>query len=242
MSARSEFFAGARAEIPLLVGVVPFGLIYGALAVQLGVPAAPALGMSAIIFAGSAQFVALPLLAAAVPAAVTILTVFVINLRHALYSANIAPYLASLPLRWKALLAYLMTDEAYVVVSTHFQAGADARFRHWYFLGAGAALWVSWLTSTAVGIFVGAQIPASWQLDFFLPLTFIAIVTPLLTTRANRAVALVAGVAAVATFLLPYKAGLLVAAFLGLLAGMLVTARGSAARNDGLSERAENRS
>ncbi|MBI5305957.1 MAG: AzlC family ABC transporter permease [Chloroflexi bacterium] len=223
-SSRSEFFAGFKAQLPLMVGVIPFGLIYGALAIQLNVPAPIAQGMSSIIFAGSAQFIGAPLVAAATPGIIIVLTVFVVNLRHALYSASVAPYLKPLHPLWKVALAYLLTDEAYAIAITHYQAEGDGRHKHWFFLGTGLALWLCWQASTAVGIFIGAQVPSNWSLDFALPLTFIAIVIPMLKNRAYGIAALVAGVVGVATIGLQYKLGLMLAAILGITVGMIVEA------------------
>jgi len=224
-SSRSEFFAGVRAQLPLMVGVIPFGLIYGALAIQLNVPAPIAQAMSSVIFAGSSQFVGAPLIASAAPGVIVVLTVFVVNLRHALYSASIAPYLERLSPRWKIALAYLLTDEAYAVAIARYQNENASRLTHWFFLGTGLTLWLCWQASTAVGIFIGAQVDKSWSLDFALPLTFIAIVVPMLRNRAFGFAALVAGVVGVVTLGLPYKLGLMLAAALGIAAGML-TSRG----------------
>jgi 4-azaleucine resistance transporter AzlC len=226
-SSQSEFYAGLRAQLPLMVGVIPFGLIYGALAIQLHVPAPVAQGMSAIIFGGSSQFVGAPLIAAAAPGIVIVLTVFVVNLRHALYSASIAPYLKPLSPLWKMALAYLLTDEAYAVAITHYHKAGDGRHKHWFLLGAGLTLWLCWQASTAVGIFIGAQVPASWSLDFALPLTFIALVVPMLKNRTYVLAALVAGVVGVLTIGLPYKLGLMLAAALGIAVGMFVENRGA---------------
>lgn len=221
-SVQSEFIAGIRAQLPLMVGVVPFGLIYGALAIQLKVPAPVAQAMSCIIFAGSSQFIAAPLIATGTPNFIIVLTVWVVNLRHALYSASVAPFLKPLPRRWKFLLAYLLTDEAYAVAITHYHASETVEHKHWYFLGTGATLWFSWQISTAIGVFVGAQLPASWSLDFALPLTFIAIVVPMLRNRAYVFAALVAGGVGVLAINLPYKLGLMLAALLGVITGMIV--------------------
>ena len=221
-SSFSEFSAGVKAQLPLVVGVIPFGLIYGALAVQLKVPASIAQAMSLIIFAGSAQFIAVPLIAAATPGIIVMLTVFVVNLRHALYSASVAPYLKQLHPLWKMVLAYLLTDEAYAVAVTHYRTDGDFREKHWYFLGTGLALWASWQASTAFGIFIGAQMPTNWSLDFALPLTFIALVVPMMKNRAHVFAALVAGGVAVLTIGLPYKMGLLLASLSGIAAGMAV--------------------
>src|SRR5512141_2279371 len=112
-SPSSEFWLGVREELPILLGVVPFGMIYGILALSAGLSVADAQAMSSVVFAGSAQFMTANLVIAAAPGIVIILTGFVINLRHALYSASIAPYTKHLPIGWKAVLAYLLTDEAY---------------------------------------------------------------------------------------------------------------------------------
>jgi predicted branched-subunit amino acid permease len=136
-----------------------------------------------------------------------------------------APHVRRLNTGWKLLLAYLLTDEAYAVSITHYAREGDSETRHWYFLGAGLTLWSSWQISTAAGIFIGAQIPASWPLEFILPLTFIALVVPALKDRAGVAAALVAGAAGLLAFGLPYKTGLLVAAMIGILTGLLVEAR-----------------
>ncbi len=220
-TARSEFFAGVHAQLPLLLGVIPFGLIYGALAIQLGVPASLAQAISSIVFAGAAQFVSAPLVATATPGIVIVFTVFIVNLRHALYSASLAPYLERLSPAWKMLLAYLLTDEAYAMAITHYQKDGDARFKHWFFFGTGLALWVCWQISTAIGIFVGAQVPSSWSLDFALPLTFIAIVMPMFKRRSHGLTAFVAGAAATLAMGLPYKIGLVLAVGLGIFAGMI---------------------
>jgi 4-azaleucine resistance transporter AzlC len=225
MTSRQEFFAGVRAELPLMVGVVPFGFIYGALAVQLGVPASLAQAMSSIIFGGSSQFIAAPLIVAQTPALILILTVFAVNLRHALYSASVAPYLEKLSAWWRILLAYLLTDEAYAVAIAHFQREGDAQNRHWFLFGAGITLWSFWQASTAVGIFVGAQVPPEWSLDFALPLTFIAIIVPMLRNRAYVICAVVAAVGGVIAFGMPYKLGYIVAAMAAMAVGFVLEAR-----------------
>ena len=218
----AEFLAGMRDELPILVGVAPFGMIYGVLALGAGLPPVTAQSMSSVLFAGSAQFVTVQLVSASAPAWVIILTAFVVNLRHALYSASLAPFVQHLPWRWKLLLSYLLTDEAYAVAITHYSAPSNGTrlARHWYFFGAGLALWATWQLSTAVGVFLGAQTPAGWSLDFTLALTFIALVIPGLKDRPHLAAALSAGVTAVLAYGLPFKLGLIAAAAVGILVGM----------------------
>jgi 4-azaleucine resistance transporter AzlC len=221
-SPRAEFTAGLRAEIPILIGVAPFGLIYGVLASSARLPPSLALAMSSIVFAGSAQFIAAGLIAGGVPGVVLVLTTLVVNLRHMLYSASVAPYLRRLSPAWKAVLAYLMTDEAYAVAITHYEHPAELTYKHWFFLGAGLTLWTTWQLSSAAGIFLGAQVPAGWSLDFTLALTFIGLVVPALRDRASLAAAVSAGLAAVLGAGLPFKLGLFAAAAAGIGVGLLV--------------------
>lgn len=227
MNARTrsmELLAGARAESPLLIGVIPFGMIFGALAVQIGLTPLMAQAMSCVIFAGSSQFITAQLIAAGAPGLVMIATGAVVNLRHMLYSASVAPHVRHLGPAWKALLSYLLTDEAYVVAIMRYAGEAPARdrdHRHWYFLGVGLALWATWQLSTAAGAFLGERIPAEWGLDFALPLTFIAILVPSLKERPNAIAAAVGGLVAVAAFGAPLKTGLLIAALAGVAAGLI---------------------
>lgn len=231
-----EFLAGCRDEAPLLLGVIPFGMIYGVLALGVGLPVLEAQAMSAVVFAGSAQLITTRLVGDSAPALVVVLTVFIVNLRHALYSASLAPYLKPLNNGWKALLSYLLTDEAYAVVITRYRRDDEGRiappFRHWYVLGAGLTLWLSWQLSTTLGIlttqgliqFAGEDLIRVYALDFTLALTFIALVVPALKDRAGAAAALSAGVVAVLASGLEYGLGLILAAFGGILVGLLVEA------------------
>ncbi len=226
MSEKAKFFwAGVRAEIPLLIGVFPFGMIYGALAMDAGLSTAAAQMMSSMVFAGSAQFITTQLVKDSTPGFVIVLTIAVVNLRHMLYSASLAPYLASVSTRWKTLLSYLLTDEAYAPSIIHYEKDGVRPFSHWFLFGAGIALWTNWQISTALGIFLGAAIPDSWSLDFALPLTFIAMVVPVLKNRPAIAAAVSAGLVALAVYSLPYKLGLIVAAIVGIAVGTFLESK-----------------
>ncbi len=218
----ASFWAGVRAELPLLIGVFPFGMIYGALALSAGLPPAAAEMMSSIIFAGSSQFAVAQLVRDAAPAVVIVVTIAMINLRHMLYSASMAPYVQDLPARWKSLLAYLLTDECYAATVTHYQEQGLTPTSHWFFFGAGIALWITWQVSSALGIFFGTALPASWPLDFALPLTFIAMVIPVLRDRPSVAAAVSAGIVAIFAYALPYKLGFILAALVGIGMGMFL--------------------
>ena len=217
---RKEFLLGIKDELPILVGVIPFGMIYGILALGAGLSKAEAQSMSFIVFAGSAQFMLVQLLGIETPTLVIIFTGFIINLRHALYSASVAPYVQKLSPIWKMSLAYLLTDEAYAVTITHYRNEDEKKPRHWYFLGAGLALWTSWQISTAIGVFLGTQVPPSWSLDFTLALTFIALLIPSLKDHPSVLAALSAGITAILTAGLPYKLNLIIAAVVGINVGL----------------------
>jgi 4-azaleucine resistance transporter AzlC len=218
---RAEFFSGVINELPLLLGVFPFGMIYGVLALQALLPVAAAQAMSSIIFAGSAQFISTQLLSQGIPLIILVGTIFIVNLRHMLYSASIAPFTRHLSRPWKALLAYFLTDEAYVIAIAHYNENTPVERKHWYFLGAGVTLWTGWQIATAAGIFLGAQVPAAWSLDFALALTFIALVVPALKDRPAVVAAIVAGIIALVAYPLPYKLGLIAAALGGIISGLV---------------------
>ena len=225
MSRKQEFWSGVRDEAPILLGVVPFCLLFGAAAISAHLSSLAAQAMSSIIFAGSAQLIAAQMVGTGTSGLVILMVIFIVNLRHALYSASVGPHVRHLGTGWKLLLSYLLTDEAYAVTITHYNKDGDAPDRHWYFLGAGLTLWSAWQASTAVGIFIGAQIPASWPLSFVLPLTFIALVVPALKDRAGVAAALVAGLVGLLAINFPYKTGLLLAALIGIITGLVIEGR-----------------
>lgn len=224
----SELWAGARDTIPLIVGAIPFGIIFGALALASGLSRAGALAMSAVVFAGSAQFIAVGLLAAGTGWPLIVLTTFVVNLRHALYSATLAPYASKLPQRWQIAMAFWLTDETFAVVAHRFQTETPLPGTRWYYLGSALAMYLNWQFCTLLGITVGQMLPnaAAWGLDFAMPVTFIGMTIPYLKTRPMLATALVAGAVSLLAFGLPHKLGLIVATSAGIAAGVLAEKRG----------------
>jgi 4-azaleucine resistance transporter AzlC len=226
---RIEFLAGVRAELPILFGVLPFGLIYGVAATKAGLSPVIAILMSSVIFAGSAQLITTQLMRLGVPSLVIIVTDAIVNLRHALYSASVGPYTRHLSWLWKITLAYLLTDEAYAVAIARYlkddARGHRSPSAHWYFLGAGLTLWTAWQLSTIFGVLVGGQVPERWGLDFTLALTFIALTVPVLKDRPTVASAIAAGVVAVLAYGWPYKLGLMAAACAGITVGLLLEGR-----------------
>jgi 4-azaleucine resistance transporter AzlC len=220
---RSEFFAGARAILPLILGAIPFGIIYGAVAVANGLSPAAVQGMSLFVFAGSAQFIAASLVAEGLPVGLIILTTFVVNLRHALYAASLAPFMKHLPQRWLIPLGFWLTDESYAASIGRLGQPDDSPYKHWFYLGASLAMYVNWQICTLIGILAGQQIPdpQGWGLDFAMVVTFIGIIVPLIRNKPAFVSVVVAGTVSVLANGLPNKLGLMVAALLGIAAGVL---------------------
>ncbi len=218
---RDEFFLGLRDEAPLMVGVMPFGLIFGALGTEAGLTPVQIMAMSIIIFGGASQVIFLQLYATGANPLLVSGTVSVINLRHTLYSASIAMYFRHLSLRWKLLLSYLLTDEAFAVTMRRYETQPANPWMHYHLLGSGGLLWVSWQLMTLLGLLLGAAIPPSLGLGFAIPLTFMTIIIPHITQAPYLVAILTSGTVAILTSHLPWKLNLIIASVAGMLAGYL---------------------
>lgn len=222
-SRRESFTAGVIAVAPMVPGVAPFGLVAGLTAMATGLSAVQAMTMSVTIFAGASQLATLQLLAEGAIPAVIILTALTINLRFAMYSASLAPHLYHLGPRWRLPLAYFLVDQNYALSIARFQytgRGGDP-FGHWFFLGGGVTMWLTWQISTAVGIFMGGGIPREWSLDFAIPLVFMAVLVPALRNRPHVVAALTGGIVATIAGSLPYNLGIVLGALSGISAGVV---------------------
>lgn len=230
LTRRREFWNGVKLTFPLAVGATPFAIIFGAVAVNSGLSSAGAIAMSALVFAGSAQFIATGLIKAGATVAVIVLTTFVVNLRHVLYSATLAPHMKHLPQRWLAPLAFWLTDESFVVVIARYNEPDDSPHKHWFFFGSALFMYSNWQLWTIIGVFAGSHIPdaSRWGLDFAMVVTFIGMLVPLVRSRAVLVCVVVAGITAVIAqlllrqFGLPTQLGLIIAALLGVASGVIV--------------------
>ncbi|MEM9952852.1 MAG: AzlC family ABC transporter permease [Chloroflexota bacterium] len=221
MSRTTEFVRGAKDTIPMMVGAAPFGTIFGAIAIGAGLTPSAVIGFSVFVFAGSAQFIAAKLFADGLGIALIIFTTFVVNLRHALYSASLGPYMKDFSQKWMLPLAFWLTDETYAVVINNYPT--DAPYKRWYHLGSSVSMYVNWQLWTVIGLVAGSQLEgiAELGLDFALVVTFIGIVVPLLTTRPMLLSAVVAGVVSILARDIPNNGGLMVAAILGIATGVI---------------------
>jgi 4-azaleucine resistance transporter AzlC len=218
-----EFRAGAKATLPLIVGAIPFGIIFGAVAVNSGLSIWATAALSLFVFAGSSQFLAAGLVAGGAGLLVIVLTTFVVNLRHGLYAVTLAPFVKQLPQRWLLPLGFTLTDETFLVVVQRYRRPDHSPAKHWYQAGSAIFMYLNWQLCTWIGIFAGSALPnpAGWGLDFALIVTFIGMLIPGLHSRPMVVSVLVAGAAAVLLAALPNQLGLLAATLAGVVAGMV---------------------
>jgi 4-azaleucine resistance transporter AzlC len=220
---RRSFYEGMRDTLPLIIGAIPFGIIFGTLAGGAGLSPAGTMGMSLFVFAGSAQFVALGMLANGAAWPLIALTTLVVNFRHLLYTATLLPYLQRLPRKWQIALAFGLTDETFAVAVQRWQAPGTRPDDHWYQLGSMLFMYVNWNLCTIVGLVAGRLLAdiAAWGLDFAMLAAFIGMLIPYLKDRPNYCAMLAAGASAIVFHGLPHKLGLLAASLIGVGAGML---------------------
>lgn len=220
----NDFAAGTMAIVPVLLGLVPYALIAGVVAVRMGLTPFEASGMSIILFAGASQLAALQLIHDGAPIFVVVITIMFVNMRLIMYSASIAPHFAATSQRSRLLVSYLLTDQAYMFSLYGFERRTHPAARVAYYLGLALPMWVVWQLGTVAGALLGSGLPQGWGLDFVLPLIFMALLIPSIKDRAMIAAAVVGGGVAVIGHDLPWNLGLIAGAFAGIGGGVAVAA------------------
>lgn len=227
---RAAFIEGMRAVLPAVVATGTWGLVTGVAMVKTGLTQAQALGMTLLVFAGSAQLAALPLIAASAPIWVVLLTAIVVNLRFTIFSAGLYPYFTRYPLGKRLLLGYCTSDlgfaiclQRWIAEKSRGEETSDPLLptrRVWFFLGIAATNWLGWQSMSILGIFLAGQVPGSWGLEYAAILALIAFTVPMVNSVPALAGALVAGAVAVLAYPLPLKLGLVTAVVIGIAAAM----------------------
>lgn len=218
-----EFLLGARDTLPMIVGAIPFGILFGALATSVGLSFYATLAMSLFVYAGSSQFVAATLIGQGVGIAVIVMTTFFVNLRHALYSASLGPAFKGLKQKWLLPLGFFLTDETYAVVIKRVNESPDSKHHHWYCLGSSLAMYSNWQICTVIGFSAGSALEnlSGWGLEFAMIVTFIGIVVPLINRFPMLLAAMVAVVVALLARNMAHNFGLIIASVAGVSAGYL---------------------
>ena len=218
VSERDAFLQGLRDSVPVLIGIVPYAMIVGVAAVAVGMLAVDATAMSAVVFAGASQLAAIELIGRGAPILVIVATTLMINLRFAMYSAAMAPHVRNEPAWVRAAVGVLLTDQGFALATIRLRDHPDTP-RRTYLLGVMIPIYTVWTALTAVGAILGAQVPDAWQLDFALPLTFLALLFPAIRDRPSVAAAVAGGALAIALRGLPYNLGLVIASLAGVGVG-----------------------
>ena len=209
---------------PLMIPVVPFGIIYGVIGMELGLSACMTLGMSIIIFGGASQIVLLQLFSGGASSLVILSSVGAVNARHVLYGAVLSEHLSELKLFWKIILSYVMTDQAFAVSNNYFKKNDKDSNQHYHLLGSGFTCWTIWQISTILGIVLGSVVPEELGLSFTISLTFLALLISDFRKFKNIIVMLVSGLVATIGFnIIPFKAYIIVAALTALVVATLLT-------------------
>jgi predicted branched-subunit amino acid permease len=224
-TASAAFRRGALDCVVLTPSYIPFGLVCGVAAVQAGLGELGAIALAAFAFAGSSQAVLTQFLSGGAPLAIAILSGLVVNLRMAVYSAVISPRIANATRKERVLWAAFLVDQTFLFDATRHAKKLFMSHPLSYYLGCSAVLWPAWIATNTAGAFLGAKLPPSWQLEFTIPLSFIAMVIPMLKSRGQIGAAIAGGIAGTVLFALPLKLGLIAACVIGTCVGMLVDTR-----------------
>ncbi len=217
------FLKGIIDVSPLMIPVVPFGLIFGVLAIDVGFTPLQAMGMSLIVFGGASQIVLLQLFSGGASSLVIISSVGAVNSRHLLYGAVVSEHLSDLKLIWKIMISYFLIDQAFAISNEYFKKNKE-RNRYFHLVGGGAACWIIWQSTTLLGIILGSAIPEKLGLSFAVPLTFLALLVNDFRKFINLVVIIVSGsVATLGYNFIPFKAYIIVAALAGLLTAIVLT-------------------
>ena len=221
---KRAFMHGIRDSIPFTVVVGPFALLFGVVATEAGLSVAQTLGFSVAVIAGAAQFAAVQLMVDNAPTLIVLATALAVNLRMAMYSASLAPYLGEAPLWKRAALSYLLVDQSYALSLVKYETEPEMNTssKVAYFLGSMTISAPVWYAMTLLGALVGTRIPPEYALDFAVPITFLALIAPMLKTAAHVAAAFTSVALALILAFLPFNLGLMVAAVAAMMVGAQV--------------------
>ena len=215
------FKQGLKVSVPTWFGIGAWGLVVGVAMIKAGLTIPQALGMTLIVFAGSAQLASLPLILAHAPLWVIFATALVVNLRFVIFSAILAPHFYHLPWRTRAIMGFLSGDVSVALFVARYPQSDEGQGKLAYLKGLVYPNWGSWQVGSIIGILVGSQVPESWGLGFAGTLAILCVMLPSVVNVAAVVGVVVAGAIALLSFDFPYKVGLLIAVVAGMASAML---------------------
>lgn len=216
------FWQGFRDGLPFVLVVTPFGALFGVVASEAGLNLAQVMGFSVLVIAGASQFAALQLMVVEhAPTLIVIAAALAVNMRMAMYSASLTPYLGAAPFWQRAIAAYFTVDQTYACSVAMYEARPEMNVpeRMAYFMGVVTPLAPMWYLFTLMGAVLGTRIPDSLAIDFALPIAFLAMIAPMLRTPAHVVAAVVACVTSILAAGMPFNLGLIVAGIIAMMAG-----------------------
>ena len=217
------FLKGIADVSPLMIPVVPFGLIFGVLAIDVGFTPLETMGMSLIVFGGASQIVLLQLFSGGASSLVIISSVGAVNSRHLLYGAVVSEHLSDLKLIWKIIISYFLVDQAFAR-SSEYLKNNNEKNKYFHLIGGGFTVWIIWQITTFLGIILGASIPEKLGLSFAVPLTFLALLVNDFRKFINVIVIIISGLVATLGYnYIPFKAYIIIAALTGLISAIILT-------------------
>ncbi|WP_196158417.1 AzlC family ABC transporter permease [Reinekea sp. G2M2-21] len=210
MTQTKVMFQGALDTLPMVLAAIPFGILFGVLAPANGIASWVAIGFSALVFAGSAQYVAIGLLAAGTPVLLIVVTTFIVNLRHLLYALAMLIPFRHLPRTKKLALSFFLTDETFVIFNQRFQRQLADEHIVPYYLGSAIFMYLNWQVCTWVGLWAGSTLEGIDQLglEFAMVTAFIAMLLPMCKHRKNIVSAVIGFILAWLTRSWPHKTGI----------------------------------
>ena len=223
MLSKKQLFSRGMLDIaPHMLSVIPFGIICGAIGVDLGFNPYLVYAMSIIIFGGASQIVFLQLLSGGASSLVAVTSVGVINSRHLLYGAVLSEYLEKLSFIKKLLISYVVVDQGFAESNKFFKNNKTEQYLHYHLIGTGCTLWACWQVATLSGIILGSFVPEELGLKFAIPLTFIAIVVQDLKKIDHVIVMIVSGISSLLLFDIPFKSYIIISPIVALFIAALL--------------------
>ena len=222
LSKSNIFLKGVVDILPLMIPVVPFGIIFGVIGIELGFGPYLTYVTSIVIFSGASQIVILQLFSAGASSLVAITSSSVVSSRHLLYGAVVSQHLNHLSIYWKIGLSYLLTDQAFAVSNEYFKKNNSNKYKHFHLIGSGFTLWLIWQITTIIGIILGSIVPEELGLTFTIPLTFLALLVNYLRNFNHLIVILLSGTSSILFFDFPFQSYIILSSFIALIGASIL--------------------